>query len=274
MTLDQTLMNKKKSNLDHIAVIILTYNEEDNIERTLQTLDEFSEIIIVDSISTDKTREIANRFINVRVVERPFDNMMNQWNFGHTLTNRNWILSLDADYWVSNGLLKEIKSSDLQQDAYYAPFRYCIQGTPLRGSTLPPRAILYDKRKCSYYQDGHTQLLRIPGKSESFKNPIFHDDRKTLYRWLTSQNNYADQEIHKLVYLGQRAEGVDRLRMKTVLAPFFVFFYSLIVKGGLLNGRKGVYYAFQRMYAELLFLLKRLDDRLINGEHKKSNEHK
>ncbi len=274
MTLDQTLMNKKKSNLDHIAVIILTFNEEDNIERTLQALDEFSEIIIVDSISTDKTREIANRFINVRVVERPFDNLMNQWNFGHTLTNRNWILSLDADYRVSKELIKEIKETDLQQDAYTAPFRYCILGTPLRGSTLPPRPVLYDKRKCSYSQDGHKQVLRIPGKSESFQHPIFHDDRKSLDRWLTSQNNYANQEIHKLVYLRQQAEGVDKLRMKTVLAPFFVFFYSLIVKGGLLNGRKGVYYAFQRMYAELLFLLKRLDDRLINEEQKKSEEHK
>src|SRR6188768_1977989 len=153
------------SKLNHIAVLILTYNEEDNIERTLQALDEFSEIIIVDSISTDKTQEIANRFINVRVVERPFDNLMNQWNFGHLLTNQNWILSLDADYNVSEELIKEIKETDLHLDAYYAPFRYCIQGTPLRGSTLPPRPVLYDKRKCSYLQDGHAQLLQIPGKS-------------------------------------------------------------------------------------------------------------
>ena len=259
------------SKLNHIAVLILTYNEEDNIERTLQALDEFSEIIIVDSISTDKTQEIANRFINVRVVERPFDNLMNQWNFGHTLTNRNWILSLDADYKVSEELIKEIKETDLHLDAYYAPFRYCIQGTPLRGSTLPPRPVLYDKRKCSYLQDGHAQLLQIPGKSESFKNPIYHDDRKSLHRWLMSQNNYADQEIHKLVHEKQNAEGADRLRMKTILSPFFVFIYTLVIKGSLLNGRKGVYYALQRMYAELLFLLKRLDDRIMNTAQKKSD---
>lgn len=272
MNMDHPFMNRKESNLDHIAVIIITYNEEDNIERTLRALDEFSEVIIVDSVSTDKTQEIASLFNNVHVVERPFDNLMNQWNFGHTLTNRNWILSLDADYRVSKELIKEIKETDLQQDAYYAPFRYCILGTPLRGSTLPPRPVLYDKRKCTYLQDGHAQLLQIAGKSESFKNPIYHDDRKSLHRWLISQNNYTDQEIHKLVYLQQRAEGVDKLRMKTVLTPFFVFFYALVVKGGLLNGRKGVYYAFQRMYAELLFLLKRLDDRLINVEQKKSDE--
>jgi len=259
------------SKLNHIAVLILTYNEEDNIERTLQALDEFSEIIIVDSISTDKTQEIANRFINVRVVERPFDNLMNQWNFGHLLTNRNWILSLDADYRVSAELIKEIKETDLHLDAYYAPFRYCIQGTPLRGSTLPPRPVLYDKRKCSYLQDGHAQLLQIPGKSESFKNPIYHDDRKSLHRWLMSQNNYADQEIHKLVHEKQNAEGADRLRMKTILSPFFVFIYTLVIKGSLLNGRKGVYYALQRMYAELLFLLKRLDDRIMNTAQKKSD---
>ena len=261
-------MEKQSSKLNHISVIILTYNEQDNIERTLNALEDFSEVIIVDSLSTDQTREKASRFKNVRIVERPFDNLRNQWNFGHTITERNWILSLDADYRVSAELVSEISECNFQLDAYYAPFRYCIQGTPLRGSILPSRPVLYDKRKCTYDQDGHAQLLLINGKSGSLKNYIFHDDRKSLNRWLISQNNYTDQEIHKLVHQARPARGVDKLRMKTVLAPFIVFIYSLVVKGGFLSGRKGVYYALQRMYAELLFLLKRLDDRMINKTNK------
>jgi glycosyltransferase involved in cell wall biosynthesis len=263
-------LEKQISNLDHIAVLILTFNEEENIERTLEALNEFPEVIIIDSLSTDQTHAIASRFKNVRLVERPFDNLMNQWNFGHTLTQRNWILSLDADYSVSAGLVKEILECNLEQDAYYASFRYCIQGIPLQGSTLPPRPVLYNKLKCTYEQDGHAQLLRINGKSGSFKNPIFHDDRKSLHRWLIAQNNYTDQEIHKLVHEGEPAQGVDKLRMKTILAPFFVFMYSFVVKGGFLNGRKGVYYALQRMYAELLFLLKRLDDGMMNTPNKRN----
>lgn len=254
----------RPNSLDHVAVLILTFNEEANIERTLQALDVFSEIIIVDSVSTDKTQEIGRQFSNVHIVERPFDNLMNQWNFAHTLTSRNWILSLDADYRVSAELVKEIMNCNLQLDAYYAPFKYCILGTPLKGSTLPPRPVFYNKEKCTYEQDGHAQFLRINGSSGSFTHPIFHDDRKSLDRWLISQNNYSHQEIEKLLHSNHVAKGVDKLRLKTILTPFLVFFYTLVVKGGILDGRKGVYYSLQRMYAELLFLLKRLDDRLMN----------
>ena len=81
-------------------MLILTYNEEPNIGRTLQALVRFPEVIILDSGSTDSTCEIAAQFSNVRIATRDFDTHASQWNL--RITNcgirRPWILALDADF--------------------------------------------------------------------------------------------------------------------------------------------------------------------------------
>ncbi len=265
-----------QKNFDIITPIVISFNEEDNIDRTLSRLIKFKEVILLDSISTDRTQSIASTYPNVRICERKFDNLMNQWNHGHTLTNHHWILSLDADYQISDALLREIEQLELNLDAYSAAFIYCIYGHPLRGTTLPPRIILYDKRKCWYGMDGHAQFLHVNGRTGMLKQPVLHDDHKPLKRWLDSQNLYADQEYEKLHAPGYHPVGVDRWRMKTVLTPFLVLGYTLFVKRGILDGKRGMFYALQRMYAELLFLLKRIDDSLKrsmeNEEQQKSRK--
>ncbi len=251
-----------ENSFSNITAIVITYNEEDNIRRTLDALVQLPEVIVLDSGSVDSTEKIAKEYPNVKFIIRPFDNLMNQWNYGHTLTEKKWILSLDADYRLSPQFLDELAQLDLSCAAYEAPFRYCIQGIPLHSTLLPARPVLYDKTCCTYTQDGHAQWLNVNGSVGHIKNPIFHDDRKSLSRWLSSQQVYADQEMQKLFEPQATWKGADRLRMKTVLAPFLIFLYTYFIKGGIRDGRKGLFYAFQRMYAELLLLLKRLDREL------------
>jgi len=259
-----------KDLFSNISAIVITYNEESNIRRTLTGLVRLSEVIVLDSGSQDKTQEIAAEFPNVKFIIRPFDNLANQWNFGHTMTERDWILSLDADYKVTDSFLDEIAALDLNYSAYYAPFRYCINGIPLRGTLLPPRPVFYNKQQCQYTQDGHAQYLNVNGNTGRLKNAIYHDDRKPLDRWLSSQQVYADQEIQKLTDPQAKWSRADRLRMKTIFAPFIVFFFALFIKGGILDGRKGIFYAFQRMYAEILFLLRRLDRRMHEQDNQRN----
>ena len=247
------------NNLELITPLIMTYNEEDNLERTLQCLRSFAEVVVLDSGSTDKTKEIAYGFPNVRFFTRPFDNFRDQWNYGHSLTANKWILSLDADYQVTPDLLKEITSVELQDSAYQAKFLYSVFGKSIRGTILPPRVILYDKEKNTYVQDGHTQRLHVTSPVLTLVHPIIHDDRKPLARWLQSQQRYAAEEVTKLTAPGMEVTGVDKLRMNTWVMPLLVFWYTLIIRGAILSGRRGLFYAFQRMYAELLFLLKRID---------------
>src|SRR5688572_4223127 len=133
--------------IEQITPLILTFNEAPNIERTLAPLSWARDIVVVDSGSTDKTRELLARHSKVRVVERVFTTHAEQWNFGleHTGIRSDWVLALDADFVLSDELVKEL--STLDPDAgtagYRASFTYCIEGKPLRGAAYPPVVVLY-----------------------------------------------------------------------------------------------------------------------------------
>src|SRR5438270_13866515 len=88
-----------------ITPLILTFNEEENIARTIGKLSWAKEVVVIDSGSTDRTIELARAtHPNVRIVERIFDTHAAQWNFGLAQVRTPWVLSLDADYELSDAL--------------------------------------------------------------------------------------------------------------------------------------------------------------------------
>ncbi len=252
-----------------ITPLILTFNEAPNLERTLTKLKWAREVIVLDSCSTDATREIARRFANVRFMERRFDDHTSQWNFGLEQVKTDWVLSLDADYVLSNELMEELKNlSPNDVSAWFARFRYCIQGRSLRAALYPKRAVLFRRGCCRYEQDGHTQLLKFDGPAAELRGLIDHDDRKPLFHWLASQQKYAALEVTKLLNTPEdQLRRVDRIRKRIIFAPFLVFVYTLFWKGLILDGWPGWYYVLQRTYAELLLSLHLLDAKLKLAGH-------
>jgi hypothetical protein len=250
-----------------LSVLLLTYNEEANIERTLAALQWVPSIFAIDSGSTDRTLEILAAQPTVTIRHRPFDNFANQCNFGLDLIKSEWVLSLDADYVVTPALAEEIfacfKSSKCMLFAGFAiPFRYCIAGKQLRGTLLPPRICLYRSAGARYRNDGHGHRVDVPGKIGRMRNPILHDDRKPLERWLSSQQRYLAIEARKLQATpSSELSTADRLRLKTPLAPLAALLLCLFVNGGILDGWQGWSYAFQRCYAEILLKLMLLETR-------------
>ncbi|MEO0351109.1 MAG: glycosyltransferase family 2 protein [Cyanobacteria bacterium P01_A01_bin.15] len=248
--------------LSQITPVILTYNEEPNIERTLSKLRWADRIVVIDSYSTDETLEILRKYPKVDTFKRKFDSYAPQWNYGLGQVKTDWILSLDSDYVLPDELIAEIEQLQPEGhiDGYFARFKYCVFGKPLRGTILPPRQILSRKGRSSYINDGHTQLLQVKGESDHLKNYIHHDDRKALNRWLWAQDRYMLIEVDKLRHTPDSELSLgDRIRKKKVLAPFVILLYCLILKGGILDGWRGWYYAFQRMFAELLLSLRLIE---------------
>jgi glycosyltransferase involved in cell wall biosynthesis len=248
--------------LEKITPLILTYNEAPNIGRTLQHLTWAKKIIVIDSYSTDNTLEIIKHYPQVRVLQRKFDTHATQWNYGLEKITSEWVLSLDADYIVTNDLIAEIEALqvDTQINGYFSKFKYCVFGKPLRGTILPPRQVLFRKEKAIYIDDGHTQLLQVSGKSTTLSSYIHHDDRKTLSRWLWAQDRYMIIEIKKLTQAEENEVSLgDRIRKQKILAPFIILFYCLILKGGILDGWHGWYYAFERMLAETLLSIRLIE---------------
>jgi glycosyltransferase involved in cell wall biosynthesis len=248
-----------------ITPMILTFNEEVNIGRTLTKLTWARKILIIDSGSTDRTLEIARQYPQVTVIERDFDSSASQCNFGLTQIDSEWVLSIDADYVLSDGLVAEIVALQPTSDVngFWARFVYQIFGRSLRGSLYPRRAVLYRKSCAVYLDEGHTQRVRIEGKLSSLAAPIYHDDRKPISRWFGSQLRYVSLEANHLLSSDRAKLGrVDRLRLLIVPAPVLMFFYVLFVKRCLLDGWPGWYYASQRVCAEAMLSIELLDRRL------------
>ena len=241
--------------LKEITPLILTYNEAPNIERTLHKLEWATRIVIIDSYSTDATLDILKSYSKVDIFYRKFDTFANQCNYGLDYINSEWVLSIDADYIVTDSLIEELNSLSQNNslDGYFVKFKYCIFGKPLRGTILPPRQVLFKKDKGHYIDDGHAHKVIVNGNSGNLKSYIYHDDRKPLNRWLASQGKYMIIERQKIIELSnKKISFADKIRKQKILAPFIVFVYCLIFKGGILDGWAGWYYAFQRTLAEIL----------------------
>jgi glycosyltransferase involved in cell wall biosynthesis len=251
--------------LDQITPLIITFNEAPNIARTLDKLLWARRIVVIDSGSTDQTIAILRRYPQVDIIEHPFENFAAQCNFGLQQVASPWVLSLDADYEVSDALLTELKSlaPHDQVAGYRSRFIYRICGRALRGTLYPPRTVLYRRDRASYRNEGHGHRVTIDGEVRALAGFIYHDDRKPLARWFATQLRYAHEEAAYLIDArGSALTSTDRIRRMGWPAPIGVFFHTLIVKGCIFEGWPGWYYVLQRVVAETLIALEILDRRL------------
>lgn len=244
--------------LENVTPLILTFNEAPNIKRTLQRLNWAKKIVVIDSYSSDATLNILQSYSQIEIFQRQFDTHTNQWNYGLEKITSEWVLSLDADYVISDELVQEIASipQNASVDGYFVRFKYCVFGNPLRGTLLPPRQVFFRKEKAHYIDDGHTQLLQNHGKTAMLSSYIYHDDRKPLSRWLWAQDRYLIIEAKKLLETSPSHLSLsDKIRRYKIIAPFLIFFYCLFLKGGIFDGWAGWYYALQRTLAEIILTL-------------------
>jgi len=251
--------------IDDVTPLLITFDEIDNIARTLAPLAWARRIVVIDSGSTDGTLDVLAQDSRIEVHHRAFDSFADQCNFGLSKIATDWVLSLDADYELSPALVSELKGlrpAD-RHAGFRASFVYRIHGRPLRGSLYPPRTVLYRVKSARYENEGHGHRVRVSGDVERLEAPIYHDDRKPLSRWLGSQLKYAAREAaHLLAMPRGLATRADRIRLMGWPAPLLVFLYVLIAKGAVLDGFAGWFYAFQRLLAEVLLALELLDRRL------------
>jgi glycosyltransferase involved in cell wall biosynthesis len=250
--------------LRQITPVLLTYNEEVNIERTLSHLTWAEDIVIVDSGSTDGTLAVLAKFPKARVFYRPFDTHANQWRFAtdETQIATDWILRLDADYQLSDALVAELARLDpcAAVSAYRIGFDFAIFSCKLLSSLYPSNTILLRKNRFSIRDVGHTETWDVNGPVATLSGRITHDDWKPTGQWLMSQARYMQREHDCLVV--DKAGLARWLRLRPPLMPIAVFLYCLFGKGLFLNGRAGIFYALQRAVAEAMLSLMVLENKL------------
>lgn len=250
---------------DDITAMILTLNEAPNIARTLKAISWVKEILIIDSGSTDETLSIISGYANARVIIRKFDSFAEQCNFGLSKVRTGWVLSLDADYELTSAMSAEIRALVPKQavSGYRAGFIYRMYGRALCATLYPPRTVLYRPSCGRYRNEGHGHRVIIEGEVCSLTSAIFHDDRKPLARWISSQQGYARCEADYLLVTPQaELKFTDRIRLMGWSAPVLVFFYTLLWNRCIFDGWPGWLYVLQRTFAETIIAIELVDRRL------------
>ena len=260
--------------LDDITPVLLTYNEARNLRRTLGCLSWAKDIVVVDTGSNDETLAIVKEFPQTRLFHRQFDTHCNQWQFAVEMTGIGtpWILRLDADYTLSPEFISELNGLDLASvDAYRVSFGYAIYSRPLRASLYPANTILLRRGHFVLWDNGHTERWKVTGPVGTMQAQVVHDDWKSMDHWLISQAKYMRRELRKI---GDKPEGIrDWLRLHPPLMPITAFFYCLFIKGLILDGKSGIFYALQRAIAEAILSLMMLEEWLNTGDARSNRGH-
>ena len=255
--------------LDLTTPVILTFNEGPNLERTLRRLYWATDIVIVDSGSTDETLAIARANTRVRLFQRPFESHSQQWKFAteETGIRTPWILRLDADYEMPMELVGEIAQLDPEAkvDAYSIAFDYAVYSKKLASTLYPPNTILLRRGAFAIRNAGHTERWDVAGPVAVLRTRMVHDDWKPMSAWVSSQARYMEREL-AAIDTGEGG-GLKRrlrnwLRRHPPLMPIAVFIYCLFGRGLVFDGRAGMLYALQRTIAESIFSLLYLESRL------------
>ncbi len=247
----------------NVTPLILTYNEEPNIERTLNSLRWAERVVVLDSGSTDATERIARSYANVRWCTRPFDNHKSQWRYGihETGIETEYVLALDADFNVPDSFAKELER-EFESGKWaggLVSFDYCYYGRPLPGSLLPSQVRVFKLAAINIVQPGHTQVFSVEGDVYRFRARLIHDDRKPIERWVNAQLSYLMLNEKELSNKSTRLR--DRLRRRGLMPPLMAAL-AYLRAGGPFGGAASARYAYERAICESLIAIKMMNARL------------
>lgn len=220
-----------------ISAILITLNEQENINQALESLKNLAdEIIIVDSGSKDKTLEIAKKF-DAKIYFRKFDNFANQKNFALSKATNEWVLALDADEEIPLALAEEIKDAikNEQIAGYLIPRRNFILEAEIKYSRWSPdkHIWLWKKDSGKWVGDIHEEVV-VSGEIGLLKNSKIHNSHKTVGEFMQANNFYSSMEA-KMLFEAKTHFSFWSMG-EAVLFEFFIrFFY----KRGFLDGVRG-----------------------------------
>ncbi len=243
-----------------ISATIITYNEERNVARVIESLRCCDEVVVVDSGSTDRTVEIASK-LGARVIETNWRGYAAQKNFAAAEAAHDWILSLDADESLSEALEADIwhlKKNGPSCEAYSMPRLAQYLGRwILHSGWYPDRKVrLYDRRRAHWVGDFVHESVQVDGSIGRLDSNVLHFTCNSLSEHLRAMDRYTTLAAEEIVARGRHVAWSDLL-----LNPAWTFTRSYIVKRGFLDGVEGLAIAWM---AALYSFLKYAKARYMN----------
>lgn len=226
--------------MNKISVVIITYNEEKNISRCLASVTPIAdEVVVVDSFSTDKTREICENY-GARFIQHKFDGHIQQKNWARQQAKHNLVLSLDADEALSGKLQHEIANIKTQNHfdgySFNRLTNYCGKWIKHTGWYPDKKLRLWDKNKGEWGgKNPHDVfIMNSSATIQHINADILHYSYHTMQQHL--------RQIVQFSEIAARArfeKGSNIPLLLLLLRPFFMFIKKYILKLGLLDGYYG-----------------------------------
>lgn len=250
-----------------ITAIVLTFNEEKNIRECLKSIyGQVDQVIVVDSFSTDRTKDIIAEFEEVELVQHEFVNyaVQRNWAFEHLTIRNDFIFNLDADHRPDKALFEEIgavfNSQKINEiNGFMASRKTMFFGRWIKyGGHYPIyHAIILRKGHGYCEHKEYDQHFVIEGASHILQNGVEDTITSSLSEFTLRHNRWAELEAKDAIKLlddsnkikankkGNEMEKRRYLRLKYYSYPMFwrvfiFYFYRMIIKGGFRDGIQGL----------------------------------
>ncbi|EAR00171.1 CDP-glycerol glycerophosphotransferase family protein [Maribacter sp. HTCC2170] len=227
---------------EKITALLITFNEINNIEEVLENVSFANEIIVVDSFSSDGTVDKIKEYPKVKLIQRAFKNYTDQKSFAMEQASNDWVLFMDADERLTDGLKNEIlktinsKSNTIVAFMFSRTFMFKNKILRFSGWQSDKNYRLFRKTKVKFDNDliVHESLI-VNGESGVMKNKLIH----------YSYSDYEDYKA-KMIKYGQMKAAEEFKKNKNsyphhfVLRPVYKFLNHYIIRLGILDGKKGI----------------------------------
>ncbi len=223
-----------------LSVVIITFNEERNIGRCLESVRGVAdEIVVVDSFSTDRTEEICRNY-GARFIRHPFEGHIGQKNFALSQATHACVLSLDADEALSPELKESVLAARSGWNADACEMNrltnYCGHWIRHTDWYPDPKIRLFDKRKAAWGgANPHDRIELTPGASQKhISGDILHYSYHSISQHLRQLNYFTDIGAQVAFEKGKKAPLPVML-----FSPVTKFIKSYIIRRGFLDGYYG-----------------------------------
>lgn len=221
-----------------ISVAIVAMNEEDRLPACLESVQWGDEILLVDSHSTDRTRDVAREY-GAQVIERDWPGFGEQKRFAAATVSHDWVFSIDADERVTPELQEEIRAlreRGLEADGYTVPRLSWYLGKWVRhGTWYPDRQLrLWNRNKGNWNHKVIHERVEVDGHVVPLDGDIVHLPYHSLQDHLSVINRYTDVMVADMVRKGRKVRAYDMLTH-----PAMKFVRDYLIDGGFLHGWRG-----------------------------------
>jgi glycosyltransferase involved in cell wall biosynthesis len=221
-----------------LSAVVITHNEERDVGRTLDALPFADEVLVVDSLSTDRTVEVCAAR-GARVVSHPFRGYGTQKRFAVGLAAHDWVLCVDADEVVTPELaraIRELLSGDAPppHPAYRLVFRTVFMGRPLLHGARETHVRLFDRRRAGWDDAPVHETVRVNGEIGILPGHVLHESARDVSEAIAKLNAYTTRAA--LERRGRPGRGVASL----ILSGAYHFFRHFVLRRQFLNGVPGL----------------------------------